>query len=283
MEYRVRALQPLALFLKSPLRMYLSLSGLFYLANLWNALRTTFNLPIPDVCVTMGFPSRRARTRASLRSPGEILVTEWKGSNIEKALVSIHPERFENVEQVALATLFVIGNEVYGSRRNLGSQTLGVSMNRENGDLVYTADDKGVHAKSTLHNITKALGSIPQGFADMPEPKARQATRMLKYACSTCSTIIRNAGGVLSALCMHAGTAQVGQPAAPFIIAPPRTRTQRGSRTATPSSQPVAQAPAPAAQVLTAHQENVVNAAKLVRGGAAKVVHGRMFGEAATA
>lgn len=261
--------------------MYLSLSGVFYLANLWNALRTTFNLPIPDVCVTMGFPSRRARTRASLRSPGEILVTEWKGSNIEKALVSIHPERFESVEQVALSTLFVIGNEVYGSRRNLGSQTLGVTMNRENGDLVYTADDKGVHAKSTLSHIVKGLGVLPKGWTEMPEPKVRQTTRMLKYACTTCQTVIRNAGGQLRALCLHNGTPQFGAAPSEFAPALPRTRGQRGSRAATPSVQPVAQAPV--APVMSASQENVVNAAKLVRSGAAKVVHGRMFGQEATA
>lgn len=233
----------------------------------------------------MGFPSRRARTRASNRAPGEILsVNEWKGKEqVEKTLVSIHPERFENVNQVALSTLFVIGNEVYGSRRNLGSLTLGVKLNKESGDLEYTADEKGVHAQTTLTNIIKQLGPIPAGFAEMPEPKAVQRGRNLAYVCPTCNTKVRAAGQVLQALCMHAGTPQFGAAPAQFALKQPKGATA----TAAPAAQPVASVaaggPLPAAPAAaaprSAAQENIDNAIKLVRSGAAKVAHGRMFGQ----
>jgi hypothetical protein len=205
----------------------------------------------------------------SNRAPGEVLVTEWQGSAAEKALVSIHPERFEDVTQVALSTLFVIGNEVYGSRRNLGSLTLGVTLNKENGDLEYTKDDKGNHAKATLNTIIRQLGQVPEGFAEMPEPKAVQRGRNLAYACSVCNTKIRAAGQVLQALCLHAGTPQFGANPAPFAL------KQSTKATATP--EPQAAVPAPKAPVQTA--TNVENVAKAVRAGAAKVVHGRMFGQ----
>jgi hypothetical protein len=222
----------------------------------------------------MGFPSRRARTRASNRAPGEILIEEWKGNDIEKALVSIHPERFKDVTQVALSTLFVIGNEVYGSRRNLGSNTLGVLMDKNTGNLVYASDDKGQHAKSTITNVVRRLGQIPEGFADMPEPKQRtQTNRQLKYACQTCGTIIRSAGQALESLCLHGGKPQHGLAATPFVQSTKTTQSQ---------TQPQAVAPV-AVQELTPEQ-NILNATRLVKSGAAKVVHGRNFGvEAATA
>lgn len=263
--------------------MFFKLSGVFYLANLWGALRNAFNLrTIPDVCITMGFPSRRARSRASNRAPGEVLVTEWKGSNAEKALVSIHPERFEDVNQVALSTLFVIGNEVYGSRRNLGSLTLGVQLNKESGDLQYTADDKGNHAKTTLSSIIKQLGPVPAGFAEMPEPKAVQRGRNLAYACQVCNTKIRAAGQVLQALCLHAGTPQFGAAPASFVL-----KQAKGVTVTQPAAQPAARAAQPAVAVAAggplpaAPATNIENLIKLVKGGAAKVSHGRMFGQEA--
>lgn len=237
----------------------------------------------------MGFPSRRARSRASNRAPGEVLVTEWKGNNREKALVSIHPERFEDVNQVALSTLFVIGNEVYGSRRNLGSLTLGVSLNKETGDLEFTSDDKGKHAKTMLTSIIRQLGDAPQGFADMPEPKAVQRGRNLAYACAVCNTKIRAAGQALQALCMHAGTPQFGAAPSQFVLKQPRPAQASATATATGTAAPQATAPAvaaggplpaaPASAAPTTQAENVQNAIKLVRGKAAKVVHARMFGQ----
>lgn len=211
-------------------------------------------------------------------------MSEWKGSNAEKALVSIHPERFEDVNQVALSTLFVIGNEVYGSRRNLGSLTLGVAMNKESGDLEYTKDDKGNHAKTTLNSIIKQLGPVPEGFAEMPEPKAVQRGRNLAYVCPTCNTKVRAAGQVLQALCMHAGTPQFGAAPAQFALKQPKGATA----TAAPAAQPVASvaaggplpaAPAAAAPQPTTVATNIENLIKLVKGGAAKVSHGRMFGQ----
>lgn len=245
---------------------------------MWNSLKQSFNLPLPNVAITCGWPSRRSRGRFSNRAPGEIIVDEWKGSNIEKAFVSIHPERFEEVEQVALSVLYVVGNEVYGSRRNSGALTLGVNLNRENGMLEYTADDKGKHAKTVLHNITKQLGDIPPGFADLPEPKATQKTRQRKYACSTCGQIIRAASDTLQVLCLHAGTPHLGENASPFAIQVPKvkaTTTDMASRRAAPAV-PVATPPAPTEGTMGA--ENVKNIAKAIAAGAAKVSHGRMFG-----
>lgn len=196
-----------------------------YLANLWVQLKAAFNLPLPNVCVTMGFTSRRARSRASNRAPGEILVKEWKGSEIETALVSIHPERFKDVQQVARAVLFVIGNEVYGSRRNLGSLTLGISLDKESGDLQYTPDEKGKHAETTLTAVIKHLGTIPKGFAEMPEPAAKKAqqSRNRLYVCSVCKTKIRTAGTTFRGLCLHGGTPNHGEMATEFAEpAPPK-------------------------------------------------------------
>lgn len=234
-------------------------NGRFYLANLWSALRSEFNVPIPNVCIAMGFPSRGARSKASRRAPGEILVQEWKGSAIETALVSIHPERFESVEQVALSVLFVVGNEVYGSRRNLGSETLGVTMNRETGDLEHTADDKGTHAQATLARIVRSLGAIPQGFAEMPEPKTRQTTRLAKYTCNVCGKIMRGAGEM--------GKVLHGDDGGQFVLQ-------------VKSAQSVVAAPEPPAPT---QAENIRNVMTAVRSGAAKVVHGRNFGAEATA
>lgn len=261
MEYPAPALprQPPELSTKKPpLRMFLNLSGVFYLSNLWNALRSSFNLPLPSVCITMGFPSRRARSRASNRAPGEILVQEWKGSDIEKALVSIHPERFSDVTQVALSTLFVVGNEVYGSRRNLGSHTLGVDMDKQTGDLIYSADDKGAHAEATLNSIIKQLGAPPQGFAELPEPKQRQTTRMQKYVCNVCGKILRGAGVM--------GRVVHGDDNGLFVL------------------QQTRQAAVPAQQSSPMSPENIQNVTRAVKAGVAKIAppekapHGRMFG-----
>jgi hypothetical protein len=268
--------------------MYLSLSGVFYLANLWNALRSAFNLNmIPSVCITMGFPSRRARSSASNRAPGEILVNEWKGTAIEKALVSIHPERFNDVNQVALSALFVIGNEVYGSRRNLGSLTLGVEMDKTNGKLRTTSDEKGHHADVTLKNIIKHLGTVPQGFADMPEPQARQGTRLQKYACTVCGKPFRAAGEM--------GRVIHGDDGGQFVLSQPATQTSQTAQSSRQTRQPRQASAAPATQAAapatataqpqrSADAENRANMVAAVRAGAAKVVHGRNFGvEEATA
>lgn len=243
-------------------------------------MKDAFNLrTIPDVCITMGFPSRRARTRSSNRAPGEILVEEWKGTGIEKALVSIHPERFESVEQVALSTLFVIGNEMYGSRRNSGALTLGVVMDKQSGDLTYTSDEKGTHSKNTLNHIVRNLGAIPQGFAEMPEPVQRvQNTRNLKYACNVCGTVLRTAGQVLEAMCMHGGKPQHGQPPGSFILhlTKKQEKAQAAAVPEVPQVQPQASA-APAA----GSREEVANIAKLTRAGALRVQQvpgGRAFG-----
>lgn len=258
---------------KYPPRRCLSLCGLFYLANLWNNLREAFNLrQIPNVAITMGFPSRKARSKSSNRAPGEILIEEWVASGAEKALVSIHPERFESAEQVALSTLFVIGNEVYGSRRNLGSLSLGVTMNKETGDLMYTDDEKGKHATGVLGTILKSLGEIPEGFAEMPEPKTRtaQTNRQLKFECGTCHQIIRSAGNHLEVLCMHGGKPEHGQPAAPFM------QVQKAQVAVKPASD-VVEAPQPVAPLTDT--QNRINLGTLVRSGAAKIAsHARNFG-----
>lgn len=219
----------------------------------------------------MGFPSRKARSKASNRAPGEILIEEWVASGAEKALVSIHPERFESAQQVALSTLFVIGNEVYGSRRNLGSLSLGVQMNKETGDLEYTTDDKGIHAKSVLGTILKSLGEIPDGFAEMPEPKQRgvQSNRQLKYECGTCHQIIRSAGNHLEVLCMHGGKPEHGSPAAPFV---------QIVKSAAPPASAAVEAPPQPEPPLTDSQ-NRINLSKLVRSGSARIAsHARNFG-----
>lgn len=225
----------------------------------------------------MGFPSRRARTKSSNRAPGEILIEEWVASGAEKALVSIHPERFESPEQVALSALFVIGNEVHGSRRNLGSLSLGVQMIKETGTLGYTADDKGKHANQTLNTILKSLGDLPEGFAEMPEPTVRaQTTRMLKFMCVTCKQVIRSAGNHLEVLCMHGGKPEHGQPATPFVQQQPKAKTAQSSAAAEP--------PQPQPSALSPEAQNRVNLATLVRGGSARIAsHARNFGVEAPA
>lgn len=253
------------------------------MAQLWGALRDAFNLrQIPNVAITMGFPSRRARTKSSNRAPGEILIEEWVASGAEKALVSIHPERFESPEQVALSALFVIGNEVHGSRRNLGSLSLGVLMSKETGSLGYTTDEKGKHAKQVLATIVKSLGELPEGFTEMPEPAVRaQTTRMLKYACATCKQVIRSAGNHLEVLCMHGGKPQHGQPATPFIQQQAKPKTQPANSSAAPEP------PQPANgedDELSPAAQNRVNLATLVRGGAARITsQARNFGQEGTA
>ena len=142
---------------------------------------------------------------------------EWKGTEMEKALVSIHPERFVDIHQVARSVLFVIGNEVYGSRRNLGSLALGIQLDKETGNLNFTHDEKGMNAESILNGIIKGLGTIPEGCAEMPEPKAIQRTKANKYTCPTCKTNVRCATP-LEAFCLHAGKPEFGQPPAKFEI-----------------------------------------------------------------
>lgn len=228
----------------------------------------------------MGFPSRRARTRASNRAPGELLTAEeWKGTDAEQHLVSIHPERFEDVNQVALSTLFIIGNEVYGSRRNLGSIALGVQMDKQTGDLGYTADDKGNHAKTTLTRIIRELGAIPEGFADIAEPVQRKQTnRQLKYKCAACGTIIRAAGSGLEVVCLHGGKPQHGQMGAKFEPQPngnganltPEQKALQPAQPATEAAKTTEAVPAtPATQAAPA--------------SAAKPPVGRNFGRAAAA
>lgn len=154
-------------------------------------VREAFNLPIPSMAIVMGFPSKRSRGKTTSRSVGEILVQEWKGDGIEKALVSIHPERFRDAEQVALSLMLLVGDEVYGSRRHSGALALGVQLNRENGKLEYTQDDKGAHARTALGEIIRKAGTMPVGHAELPEPVAVQRTRMRLYECSECHQKIR--------------------------------------------------------------------------------------------
>lgn len=201
---------------------------------------------------------------------------EWKGTNIEKALVSIHPERFQDVIQVSLSTLFVIGNEVYGSRRNLGSLTLGVQMNKESGDLAYTQDEKGTHAQETVNRIVRGLGAIPDGFAEMPEPKQRQVNRYKKYACSVCGKILRGAGEM--GRVVHADDGGIFAQQTDKVVA----STNEDVRAKYPyaASTPVATAATPAPQAPVTQDENIQNVIKAVKHGAAKIVHGgRNFGQ----
>lgn len=235
---------------------------------MWQALKVAFNLPLPNVAITCGWPSRRSRGRGANRVPGEILLEEWKGSQAEKAFVSIHPERFNSVEQVALSVLYVVGNEMFGSRRNLGANTLGVVKN-DDGVLTYAADDKGKHAKTTLTGIAKNLGAIPAGFAELPEPNVAQRTRLRKYACNVCGQIARASTDDLQAI--HAtdnGT---------FVLQVP---TAQAEEAVVPAATPKPPAPATA---MTPAQENRANLVEAIRSGAARVVHGRAFGAEAGA
>lgn len=231
-----------------------NVSGIFY--NLWSALREKFNLPLPNVAITCGWPSRKCRGKASRRAPGEIIVEEWKGDEqIEKAFVSIHPERFQNVEQVALSVLYVVGNEVYGSRRNLGATALGVELNKESGMLEYLPDDKGKHAKTVLKDIIKQTGPVPAGFAEMPEPKAVERTRQRKYTCSVCNQIIRAGTDTLGALCTHQGTKFVGAAPGSFVLHVPKTKQ--------PQPEPVNNVPAQYTQHTTpAQRADIASAVK---------------------
>jgi hypothetical protein len=165
--------------------------GFFY--NLIDKIRERFNLPIPQLAIAMGFPSRRSRGRSANRSVGEILVQEWKGDEIEKALLTIHPERFVDAETVALSALLLVGDEIYGSRRHSGALSLGVMLNKEDGSLEYTKDEKGAHTRSTLKFIIKESGELPNGHAELPEPKPVQRTLMQKYVCNVCGKILRAA------------------------------------------------------------------------------------------
>lgn len=216
-------------------------------------MKALFNLPLPEVAITAGWPSRRSRGRAAGRAPAEVIVKEWKGTDIEKAFVSVHPERFEDAEQVALSVLYAVGNEVYGSRRNSGALTLGVALNRQNGDLEYTKDDKGKHAKQVVNQITKQLGELPEGYAEMPEPPPPQPTKMRKYACGICGQILRAATDQLQVICMHAGTPFHGQAqGAVMALQLPRARKQAGQQAAPTTPAPVAAAPALAPAVAPA-------------------------------
>lgn len=276
---------------KLPLSLLIRLNGVFYLTNMWNALKNSFNLPLPNVAITCGWPSRRSRGRFANRAPGEVITNkEWKGTEAEKAFVSVHPERFEDVEQVALSVLYIVGNEVYGSRRNLGALTLGVTLNKESGMLEYVADDKGKHAKTVLNQTIKQLGALPQGFADIPEPKVVARNRQRKYACGVCGQIIRSATDALAALCMHAGTPQAGQQAAPFALQVPATRAAT-TQTAAPTTMAARRGRTPAAAVAPAASAaaaaaaipppapgegpmgptNVRNVARAIKAGAARM------------
>lgn len=240
-----------------------------YLYDLVDQVKSRFNLPIPNLCIGMGFPSRRARGRFSSRAVGEVIVQEWKDSdNIEKAFLVIHPERFVNSESVALSVLLLVGDEIYGSRRHSGALTLGVTISKETGAISYTADDKGKHAHTTLRTIIRELGDMPKGHIELPEPPPRQATRMAKYACNVCGRICRAAADPEA---MH--TADRGT----YVLAPARTRrvTAQPAATQPTTTHPVAAAPA--AQPLTQRQ-NIENLGKLVEAGAARISAPRAFG-----
>lgn len=214
----------------------------------------------------MGFPSRRARGRITNRSVGEILVQEWKGDNIEKALLTIHPDKFNTAESVAMSMLLLVGDEMYGSRRHSGALKLGIQLNKTNGTLEYTEDERGQHAKSTLAAIIRQAGTLPQGHAEIAEPTGpsrRQSYK--KYACTVCGYVIRHPENGKSGTITHddGGT---------FAIQEGRRRTAQAEEVA-PAPQPAPPAPAPRrAAAVSTQRENIENLGKVVEAGAARVV-----------
>lgn len=163
-----------------------------FLYSFVELVKHSFNLPIPNLAVTMGFPSRRSRGKRTSRAVGEILVQEWKGDDIEQALLTIHPERFTSAESVGQSILLLVGDEVYGSRRHSGALTLGIQYNKDTADMSYTPDEKGHRAHTTLQSIIKTVGTLPEGHIELPEPRqAERKASYVKYACSICEKPFR--------------------------------------------------------------------------------------------
>lgn len=240
-----------------------------YLYNLVDGIKQAFNLPIPNLSIQMGFPSRRSRGRFTSRAVGEILVQEWQDrGGIEKAMLVIHPERFINAESVSQSALLLVGDEIYGSRRHSGALTLGIEINKETGVLDYTRDEKGHHAKLTLHNIMNHLGELPTGHVEIPEPKPIQRTKMLKYACSVCGRILRAAKDPEAVHSTDKGV---------YILS---ARKPRVSPAPLPEPVPT-QPPLPPPPVIS-ERENIANLGALVEAGAARVAspaQPRAFGQ----
>jgi hypothetical protein len=229
----------------------------------------------------MGFPSRRSRSRITSRAVGEIIVQEWKGDGIEKALVMIHPERFKTAEQVALSLMLLVGDEVYGSRRHAGSLTLGIQLDKETGSLGYSPDEQGAHAKKTLNNVLKQVGTLPEGHVELPEPKAVQRSRQRKYVCPTCSTIIRAGSDGLEAACLHAGTEHAGEGAAVFALQLPKVKEETEMETTAKPKTKTVKAVVTSAEAPLSQRQNIANLGALVAAGAAKVAGSapRAFGQ----
>lgn len=229
-----------------------------YLYSLVDEVKRAFNLPVPNLSVQMSFPPNRARGRFSSRAIGAVMLAEWKGDEIEKALLVIHPERFISGEMVGQAILLLVGDEIYGSRRHSGGKVLGVEINKETGGLNYTNDEKGEHARKTMRKIIQELGMLPQGHIELPEPAPRQVTRMLKYACTGCGQLLRAAKDPQAIHLTDKGT---------YVLQQPKQRKPQEQPQPTPDQDEFERQ-----RQRMQERENISNLGKLVEAGAARVV-----------
>lgn len=157
---------------------------------LYSKLRTTLQINLPErALITCGWTSRAARGPISRRLPADVSVGEWQHDPFAEAFVSIHPERFRSVEEVAMAMLYGMGRAAYGKRR--GQEKVGLTKT-DTGQLTYTNTALGFHVSLQIANIVSQLGALPAGFAEVPPPRKLDRSRMRKYVCK-CGFIIRTA------------------------------------------------------------------------------------------
>lgn len=163
-----------------------------YLQRLWEALKREFKLdPLPDhVAITCGWPSRGARGVPFKRKLAEIEMRSWRGTGVEEAFTSVHPQQFRSPEDVSLALLFSMAMKVWG--RKQGPTQVGLTRDAE-GHVVY-AGDAGAATKAVIMHTLRGLGALPEGFADVPyNPRPRvEKTRLLKFVCDVCGDIARH-------------------------------------------------------------------------------------------
>lgn len=140
-----------------------------------------------DACVTIGYPPTKARGKRGERL-GACVEFNWKGSESEKALVSIHPETLGKPADAVKAVTAAALKSVLGTRQ-------------ANRALRY--EHRAMDAMAA--RVLERIGEPPAGYAEMAEPKSKAGSRLRLYVCKQNCYRVRAASDTFDATCNLCG------------------------------------------------------------------------------
>jgi ribosomal protein L37E len=139
---------------------------------------------LPDVRVSCGFPSRRARASKNRRI-GECWSAEASGDGTPEIFIS--PLEDDPVEVLAILVHELIhGVGIHGHGRDFRAVALLVGLE---GRMTATRPSEALSER--LRGIVAEIGPYPHAKLDASLDTRKQPTRLIKCECSSCGYIIR--------------------------------------------------------------------------------------------